>query len=211
MDKLFLATPTVALEQLKKESFRLADIAMQSLRTGFESFIRRDVDRLESVYKANETVAKLGENISQYLVLISASGITFADEKQVSALHTDIGDIARIAEIADNFTKYTKRAVEENLVFSEGINEKLAQMHEKLHEQYALVKDIVLNGQTEKKPLSDGVEEEIDAMRKELVAEHITRLAQGKCRPENNTVFINLVSNMERAGDHLNYIVYNGD
>jgi phosphate:Na+ symporter len=73
------------------------------------------------------------------------------------------------------------------------------------------VKDIVLNGQTEKKPLSDGVEEEIDAMRKELVAEHITRLAQGKCRPENNTVFINLVSNMERAGDHLNYIVYNGE
>ena len=211
MDKLFLATPTVALEQLKKETFRLADIAMVSLKTGFESFINRDLDGLERVYKANETVAKLSENISQYLVLVSASGVTFADEKQINTLHTDIGDIARIAEIADNFTKYTKRAVEEELVFSAGINEKLSQMHDKLHQQYALVKDIVLNGKTEQKPQSNAVEEEIDAMRKELVAEHIARLAQGKCRPENNTVFINLVSNMERAGDHLNYIVYNGE
>ena len=211
MDKRFLKTPTVALEQLKKESFRLADIAMNSLQTGFDSFINKNLDTLEGVYKANETVAKLSGNISEYLVLVSACDVTFADEKMVNTLHTDIGDIARIAEIADNFAKYTKRAVEENLTFSEGINEKLAQMQAKLQEQYQLVKEIVLYGKMDKKPQSDALEDEIDGMRRDLIAEHIARLAQGKCRPENNTVFINLVSNMERAGDHLNYIVYNGD
>ena len=55
---------------------------------------------------------------------------------------------------------------------------------------------------------SDDLEEAIDDMRKDLVAEHICRLSQGKCRPENNTIFINLVSNMERIGDHLNYIAH---
>ncbi|MBQ7369381.1 MAG: hypothetical protein IJW58_00230 [Clostridia bacterium] len=55
------------------------------------------------------------------------------------------------------------------------------------------------------------MEDDIDAMRKVLVAEHITRLAQGKCRPENNTVFINLVSNLERIGDHLNFIAHSLD
>ena len=55
---------------------------------------------------------------------------------------------------------------------------------------------------------SDALEEEIDEMRRDLVAEHILRLAQGKCRPENNTIFINLVSNLERIGDHLNFIVH---
>jgi phosphate:Na+ symporter len=58
---------------------------------------------------------------------------------------------------------------------------------------------------------SDRLEDEVDAMRKELVAEHIQRLAQGKCRPENNTVFINLVSNLERIGDHLNFIAHSLD
>jgi phosphate:Na+ symporter len=211
MDKRFLSTPAVALEQLKKESFRMADMAMQSLQTGFDSFVNKDVTGLETVTKLNTAISKLSENISEYLVRVSASDTTFAAEKEVNALHTNIGDIARIAEIADNFIKYTRREVNEDLSFSEGINEKLAQMQDKLQQQYLLVKDIVLNGEMDKRAQSDAVEDEIDGMRRDLVAEHIARLAQGKCRPENNTVFINLVSNLERAGDHLNYIVYNGE
>ena len=84
-------------------------------------------------------------------------------------------------------------------------------MHDKLHEQYGLVKKIVLEKDHSVFNRSQELEEEIDAMRKELVAEHITRLSQGKCKPENNTVFINLVCNLERVGDHLDYIVHEGD
>lgn len=211
MDKRLLATPMVALEQLKRESFRMADMAMESLQTGFDSFVQKDVAKLDRVKFLNDTVAKLSEKISDSLVRVSASDTTFAAEKEINGLHTNLGDIARVAEIADNFIKYTRRAVEEELVFSEGIYEKLAQMQDKLQQQYALVKCVVLNGEIDKKSQADILEDEIDGMRKDLVAEHIARLAQGKCRPENNTIFINLVSNLERAGDHLNYIVHNGE
>ncbi len=211
MDKRFLSTPAVAIGQLKKETFRMSDMAMQSLRLAFTAFINRDVEGLDEVTQNNEKVAKLGEKISEYLVRVSATGITLSDERQVNALHNTIGDIARVAELADNFTKYTRKKVRDNLVFSEGINAKLEEMHELLHKQYGLVKKIVLDGETRFRTQSDETEEEIDAMRRDLVAEHITRLAQGKCRPENNTVFINLVCNLERVGDHLNFIVHNGD
>ena len=50
-------------------------------------------------------------------------------------------------------------------------------------------------------------EDLIDNMRRTLITEHIDRLKQGKCKPENNAIFINLVSNLERIGDHLYYIV----
>lgn len=36
-------------------------------------------------------------------------------------------------------------------------------------------------------------------------------MGRGECRPENNTVFINLVSNLERIGDHLSYIAHSTD
>ena len=211
MDKRFLNTPAVAIGQLKKEVFRMADMAMESLRLAFGGFIERDMEVLDKVTENNEKIAKLGEKISEYLVRVSASDITLSDERQVNALHNSIGDIARVAELADNFTKYTRREVSENLVFSEGINAKLETMHETLHKQYALVKQIVLEGETSLVSESDALEEEIDGMRRDLVAEHIVRLSQGKCRPENNTVFINLVCNLERVGDHLNFIVHNGD
>ena len=211
MDKRFLATPAVAIGQLKKETFRMADMAMHGLRLAFTAFINRDIEGVDEVTQNNEKVAKLGEKISEYLVRVSATGITLSDERQVSALHSSIGDITRVAELADNFIKYTQKEVRDNLVFSEGIYEKLEEMHELLHSQYGLVKQIVVEGKKALKKKSDETEEEIDKMRRELVAEHITRLAQGKCRPENNAVFINLVCNLERVGDHLNFIVHNGD
>ena len=189
----------------------MSDMAMESLKIAFGAFIARDEEALEKVYENNEIVSKLGEQISDYLVKISASGVSLTDEKQISDLHTNVGDIARIAELADNLTKYTRRAVRDNLIFSEGIDEKLCVMHEELHKQYTLVKSIVLENKHAFIAESDAVEENIDNMRRELVAEHIVRLAQGKCRPENNTIFINLVSNLERIGDHLNFIVHCGD
>jgi len=211
MDKRFLATPTVAVEQLRKESFRMADMAMESLRIGFNGFIDKDLGAIDKVHDNNDQILKLSEEISDYLVRVSASSVSFDDEKAVRALHNNIGDINRVAELADNLTKYTRREVKENLVFSEGINEKLAEMHDMLHEQYVLVKQIGLENRTDLMMQSDELEDKIDNMRRELVAEHITRLSQGKCRPENNTVFINLVCNLERVGDHLSYVVHSED
>jgi phosphate:Na+ symporter len=208
MDKRFLATPTVAIGQLWKETFRMADMSMDSLKVAFKGFISKDLDAIEKVYKKNDDIAKLGSVISNFLVQVSASGVSLADEKSINAMHNNIGDIARISELADNFTKYTKKEVEDNLTFSEGINEKLEQMHALLYKQYDLVKSVVLEDKKELLPTSDEVEEEIDGMRRELVAEHIARLGQGKCRPENNTIFINLVCNLERIGDHLNFIAH---
>ncbi len=211
MDKRFMSTPTVALGQLRKECFRMADMSMESLRIAFRGFIDRDLEAITKVYELNESIAKLSEQISDYLVKVSAAGVSLSDEKQISALHSNIGDIARIAELADNLTKYTKKEVRDNLVFSDGINDKLEVMHGMLQDQYIYVQQIILYGNRDALPESDSLEDRIDGMRRELVAEHITRLGQGKCRPENNTIFINLVCNLERIGDHLNFIAHSRD
>ncbi len=211
MDKRFLNTPTVAIDQLKKESFRMADMAMESLRIGFSGFIDRDLTSSDAVHANNEQIMKLSEAISNHLVLVSASGISLEDEKSVRVLHNNIGDIIRVAELADNMTKYTRREVNENLTFSEGINAKLEEMHGMLRTQYDMVKQIGLENRTDLLASSNELEDAIDNMRRDLVAEHITRLSQGKCRPENNTIFINLVCNLERVGDHLCYIIQSDD
>ena len=207
-DDRLLTMPSVALMQVKKDTFYMADMAMEGLETAFDGFIARDLDVVDKVLAENERVAQIGEAISNYLVKLSAGGATLAEERLVNSLHSNVGDIARVSELAENLTKYTKREVRDNLYFSEGINEKLIQMHALLKEQYALVKEIVLEGNVSLVADSDAKEEQIDEMRRELVAEHILRLGQGKCRPENNTIFINLVSNLERVGDHLNFIVH---
>lgn len=211
MDKRFLSTPALAINQLTKETFRMADMAMETLQTAFNGFIERDITAVEKVVSENEEISRLSEQISDYLVQVSASGISLSDEKLVSALHNDVGDIVRIAELADNLTKYTRKEVSDNLVFSAGVGENISSMYDLLRKQYELVKKIALEKDYSLMSESDKLEDDVDNMRRDLIADHIARMSRGECRPENNTVFINLVSNLERIGDHLSYIAHSTD
>ena len=211
MDKRFLSTPSLAIGQLTKETYRMADLAMESLKISLDGFLGKDLEAEKEVIKRNENISKLSSSVSDYLVQVSASGVSLRDEKKVAALHSDVGDIVRISELADNMTKYTKKFVSDNLVFSEGIEEKIRGMYALLEKQYEIVKNISLDGKKERIDEADGVEEDIDAMRRDLVADHIARMGRGECRPENNTIFINLVSNLERVGDHINFLAHSSD
>ncbi len=211
MDKRFLNSPALAISQLKKETFRMADMAMASLATAFNGFIRRDVSTVENVAANNEKIADLSKSISDYLVKVSAAGPSLEDEKKISALHNNVGDIVRISELADNLTKYTRKTINENLTFSPVVGTKLSEMYALLQEQYSLVKRIVLMKEYNIMNESDETEDRVDNMRRSLIADHIDRMQRGECNAENNPVFINLVSNLERVGDHLNYVAHSVD
>lgn len=77
-----------------------------------------------------------------------------------------------------------------------------------MEELYSLTKQIISEKDATLLAKADQVENEIDGFRKRLIDGHIERLNAGICRPESSGVFINLVSNLERLGDHLTYIAY---
>ena len=211
MDKRFLTSSALAISQLKKETFRMADMAMASLATAFNGFIHRDMSTVEKVAANNERIADLSKAISDYLVKVSAAGPSLDDEKKISAMHNNVGDIVRISELADNLTKYTKKTVNENLTFSPAVGTQLTEMYALLQEQYSLVKRVVLMKEYDLRDDSDKVEDRVDNMRRSLISDHIDRMQRGECNAENNPVFINLVANLERVGDHLNYVAHSVD
>lgn len=208
MDKRFLSSPNIAVGMIKKDVFRMADMSMETLHIAFDAFVKRDIDTIPSILEKNEQIAQLGKNITNALVSVSSNHGLLDLEKQINDLHTNVGDIARVAELAENLTKYTKKEIDQEIYFSEDVIEKLKEMCSLLDNQYDLVKNIVLdeNADADVKMVSE-YEDQVDNMRRQLIADHIDRLKQGKCRPENNSIFINLVSNLERIGDHLSFIV----
>ena len=81
-------------------------------------------------------------------------------------------------------------------------------MKDKLNEQFTIIAAMFEKITKKNLKKSDAVEEEIDILRDELIDGHIKRLEEGKCSPASNSIFISLVSNLERAGDHLNYVAH---
>ncbi len=207
MDKRLLTSPSIAVDMLKKDVFRMADISMELLSFSFDGFVERNTNVIDEIESKNDDIASLGQKITDYLVQVSSLDSSFIVEKEINQLHKNVADVARIAELAENMTKYIKRAVKEEIVFSPEILAKVRIMCELLQAQYQNIKAISLEGEISLLKKVSTVEDEVDEMRRALVQEHINRLSQGLCKPENNAVFINLVSNLERIGDHLAYMV----
>ncbi|MCI8538138.1 MAG: Na/Pi cotransporter family protein [Oscillospiraceae bacterium] len=207
LDERILSSASLAIAQLEKEMIRLSDTAMEAFRMGYRSFEKRDKSLIEPTHQLIDQSNGICQAMVNYLIRLSAQS-KLADEKPISDFHSNLGDIMRIAEIADNFTKYTQKSIEHKLDFSDRVKEELREMVERVEELYALTKRAV----TEKEPALlariDRVENEIDSLRKTLINRHIQRLNQGECRAESSGIFINLVSNLERLGDHLTYIAH---
>lgn len=207
LDERMLSSASLAIGQLEKELVRLSDIAMDAFRTSYRSFDRKDKSLIEPTQQLIGRANRICQSMVNYLIRLSAQS-KLADERPISNLHSNLGDIMRIAEIADNFTKYTQKSIDNSLDFSDIVKGELGGMVDRIEKLYSLTKHAILDKEIGLLPQIDRVEDDIDNLRKFLISRHIQRLNQGECQAESSGVFINLVSNLERLGDHLTYIAH---
>lgn len=208
MDKRLLVTPSLALGQLVKQTTYTAGVAIKCLNNDVAGFIAKDDSKLDDMTADVNKVGELSREITDYLLEISAMDISLNEEKLVNVLHRDNIDVVRIADIAENIVGYTHKAIDETLTFSEVVKHDLNRLMSLINEQYELVVNIVENNDLLKIKQSDEIEQEIDATKKRLLDEHIERMSRGECNAENNSLFVSLISNLERVGDHLSLMAH---
>ena len=211
LDKRLLSTPALAVDGATEEAAAALAKAVGSLKTAVDGFVTQDTAKTETVVKANEEVDECLGRIDSYLVQVSAYDSTLDTEKRIAALHSCLGDIHRVGELAQNVTKYTRRTEKDSLYFSPNVKDDINDMYALLEKMSAKAGEILTSGSTDGLAEIDTIENEIDARRKRLIKEHVQRLGSGECRPESSSVFVNLVCNLERVGDHLNYIAHSSE
>ena len=209
IDERFLSTPSVALAQVTKEVARMGRLSMEALNMSVDAFLAYDEEKTPEIQDMITMITKVNENIVSYLVKISThTTSTNNDEEFVAILHNAVNDLYRSVEVADNMTKYTKHLVKDQLVFSKVVFEELAVFKNKINEQYENIENMLLEKQYHLLGNVDELEDQIDGLRSKLVKDHITRLEKGECSLSSSSVFINLVSNLERAADHLHSMAH---
>ncbi len=217
LDKRLLATPEIAISAVRKEAATVLDSSIEIFGDALKAFEETNLEPLDEIDARVDGINESFRSITDYLIKISAADIRITSEKEISALHHSMGDIVRVSELAQNFTKYTRRRERDKLNFSDKVIEDLNVFKEKIVELYQVVKSVLLKTyatevQIEDVPLLtriDNMEDEIDDIRRNLVDGHIKRLNKGECRAESSSVFVNLVNNMERIADHLHAVAHN--
>ena len=208
MDERILSTPAIAIAQLQKETIAMGNKCMDALDKSFNAFIARDTSLAEDINAENEDITLMSKQITDYLIKVSGETISVHDDQKISIMYHAIADMLRISEISDNFVKYTRSYEEKGLKFSDSVFGDLITMHGKLTDMYKLAISIFETFDKTHFDELEIIENSVDAMRRSLIDGHIRRLNDGSCTPESSSVFINLVSNLERVGDHITFIAH---
>ncbi len=206
LDARFLSTPELALTQAVSYYHIMANLALKDLNVALNAFLDKNEGKKNEIDELESKVLHMSKELSSFIVQIASKGVSENSQKRISRMQLDIADIVRFTEVADNITGYTHHEVNEDLTFSPIVVSDLKDMQTQINDMFGTVDKIVDQPTLEQLDVARKMEDGIDNKRTSMVHGHLKRLENGECKPQSSNVFINLVGNLERCGDHLNFI-----
>jgi len=202
LDWNMVETPSVAIKLAQQEVLRMADFAAQNVRLAMEAFLERDEKKVKQMKEQETIVDDLEREICHYLSKVSQSGMGDAMSIRHTGLLHAANDLERISDHAENIADLAQATIDENIVFSEEGIEELKEMYALVQEIFQTAIQSVQNDDPSLVPKIQALEAQIDEREKALRTAHINRLKEGRCSADSGVIFLDIISNFERIGDH---------
>jgi phosphate:Na+ symporter len=197
-----LDTPALAVSQARQETIRMMEIALKMFSQTMECSQHYSMKLVDKIYRKENTIDMLQKEITDFIVALSPKSLTTEFSREVTSLMYMVNNIERIGDHSENLVKLIERRIDGKVVFSNQAMEEMDDISGKTMEFLQLVlaglKDG--NGQimTEAKRLENGVNMLEDYYRKG----HVQRLNEGCCTVDAGLIFIDMLTNFEKIGDH---------
>ena len=210
LDTRLLTTPPMAVLSVENECKRLCDLAQKNYRYAMKAFFEHDASAIAKVEKNEKVIDFLTHEITRYIVKINGLDILDSDRKTMGVMYSAIQDIERIGDHAENIVECAKQMIDKKMKFSatavEELN-KLDEMVTKLIDQgFTLFKEQSMDFDLAKSIIE--TESSLDSHVKIYKFNHIGRMNDGVCSAENGTVFLDMLTILERVGDHANNVAF---
>ncbi|MFH1542822.1 MAG: Na/Pi cotransporter family protein [bacterium] len=210
LDDLMLVTPDIALAQAKKEITRMGYYANQQIDLAIGAvYIEKHREReavFEKLRRREEVVNQLENEITAFLVRIDQQSLT-EDQSRTSVgyLHL-IHDIERVGDISENIMDLLILKDEENIKFSKSAEDEIRELSGYVSQSLALTIEAFERWDKNMALQALELEGKIDTLEQQYRDNHIDRLGKSECEPKSGIVYLDILSNLERAGDHANNI-----
>lgn len=208
IDRRFLETPPIAVENTKKEILKMADIAIENVNLSMEMLLSAEADNSVLIKDNEDALNFLNRSITAFLTELMGKELNSNDEKTLGTYYHVVSDIERMGDYAENIMEYSFKLREEEGDLSDNAKEELEEVKTTINSLFA--KSIMAFSETDASLLSeiDVLEESVDVASAELEAKHIERLKKGACTAQIGSIFLQTVSDLERVGDHITNIGY---
>ena len=206
LDERLLTTPSIALERCRTLTGEMADTAALALGQGLQSLLDFSPELSHSVREDENRTDHYEDILGTYLVKLSALQISEADSAEAAMLLKALNDFERIGDHALNLVESAEELQEKNLSFSEAARHELAVLTRAVSEIVELSFSAFRENDLTKAYQVEPLEQVIDDLKEKLRVHHILRLQQGSCSIETGFVWSDILTALERVGDHCSNI-----
>ncbi|MGD2174729.1 MAG: Na/Pi cotransporter family protein [Candidatus Brocadiaceae bacterium] len=203
LEEHLLGTPTIALEQARKEVVRMIRLAASAQNDASEGFFKGDPTRLHLVDQKEEAIDNLQNKITQYLIQVSRRDLEPSESNELPVLLHSVNDIERMGDHATNLAEAAQRKIQDGLPFTDTAMEELSMMRAEVERMFETVIEAVANNNAEAAKAVFDSETRLNGMEKQFRESHLRRLAAGECNFYSGLTFVDCIYNYEKIGDHL--------
>ena len=203
LDPHFIETaPSIAIGQAKEEILRMGGFSVQGLQESFEYLKTGNKKHADTGYQIEEAINNLDTKITDYLVKISAESISSADSTRHIMLMETVRDIERVGDHFENILELIDYQLVNRVKITDDAMEDLTEMFTlTIGTVQKALEALDLSSLELGREVAEQ-EDLIDKMERKFRKKHIMRLNEGNCSPQAGMVFVDIVSNLERIGDH---------
>ncbi|WP_188453645.1 Na/Pi cotransporter family protein [Virgibacillus oceani] len=203
LDPIFIQqSSTLALDQAKAEIIRMGEYAVKGLEETNLYLTTQQQKHSEIATQVEGALNNLDRKITEYLVEISGGSMTELESAKHTALMDSVRDIERIGDHFENIIELIDYKISNKVYLTD-------QAKEDLNNMFDLT---ILTVQQAVKALDEmdreealavvQKEDQIDKMERNYRKKHIIRMNEGLCDGSAGIVFVDIISNLERIGDH---------
>ena len=207
VDDRLLTTPPIALMQVKKEMDYMLSLVEENAIYAFVAMDKGSSEYDERIRNNEEIIDFANGALTKFLIKLSANA-SQSDERIIGSYFHVLSDFERIGDHAENFHEIGMEMIGKRICFSEKAQNEISSMRETIMQMFYIAKDAFETLNRNQLPTLATLEESVDAKKKELIASHFARLAEGNCNIDVSPYYSSVVIGLERVADHLVNVGY---
>lgn len=203
LDPIFIQqSPSIALDQAKAEIVQMGENAMEGLTESGLFLKTHDKTHADKALEIENKLNVMDEKITAYLIDLAVTQLSDSDSEKHTSLLDCVRDIERIGDHIENIVELTQYKISNKIVLTDEANEDLKEMFDLTSITLKLAIESLIDRDKDKAFKVVEYESQIDQMEKTFRRKHIIRLNNGICAPSSGMVYVDILSNLERIGDH---------
>lgn len=203
LDPVFIEqSSAIALGQAKEEILKMGRLASAGLKESNLYLKTNQQKHAENALQIEDAINNLDRKITDYLVMIARNELSRGESEEHTILLNTVRDIERVGDHFENIIELVDYQLSNKVKITQEAMLDLEQMFKAASE--AVVHALLALDDKDTKIASRVLQQEemIDSMERNLRKKHIIRINEGTCTGQAGIVYVDIVSNLERIGDH---------